>query len=548
MAGPEGRRLASQLLPNHTAFEPEGEHARSRALSRATDVAGRSQALPARRQAGVAAREPLPQHGALARRVTSPIVLQVTLRDERTHQPIPAATLLFRRGTETSAGVETSLYTADSNGLVRLPLEPLGASQVTLAGWSDELASATSELDLDGMESSSIDLLLRRATPVAGRVIDAKSGRPIPMATLSFWTFQEFDVVHTALDGSFSHPRFPLDAPAQQLRVEADGYAASVLYLEIDDQGRWSLPSPTEDSPTRSGSGIPFLEIGLKPELVVTGRVLDSDGEPLSAVSVEAEGYFRVLPSVASCDRAETTTDARGRFELRGLRGDIAHTLAFVADGRAERIVDIAPCDTGLSELADVRLGPEALLAGVVLDAEGFPVEDVEIVLLTHPGSEPREPVSASIDVTYRSLGRERSTRTCAAGTFVFEGLAARPSQLAVFRDSEPLVEQDVLFDEALGASTELILTLPPSAGILRGRVAGGTRPRAGMPITVRRFGHVGTVTTDGEGSFRVAGVDLDAPYELSIGRSTSEALPEAVAWANEFVRLELAPSYVSDY
>jgi hypothetical protein len=192
-----------------------------------------------------------------------------------------------------------------------------------------------------------------------------------------------------------------------------------VRYLRVDAGGAWTLAAALDGEASLSGRGTPFLELTLVPETRITGSVLSSDGTPLAGARVAAEGYFHARPSIAVRDLAETTSAADGTFELAGLRSDIGHALVLEAPGHArlERELPAA-----LSHpLGDLSLAPEHVLAGFVVDPDGLPLADIEVVLtLTRaPHQDP-----FGLDAAARVLALERRTRTDAHGAFLFPQVA----------------------------------------------------------------------------------------------------------------------------
>lgn len=292
--------------------------------------------------------------------------------------------------------------------------------RVRLVAWNED--ALTRPLELELREPCEVELELEPAAPVEGRVIAAASGAPVAGAEVAFWTAAELDVVRTDADGRFRHPRFPAGGPAQQVCVRAPGFGTCVRYVRVDANGAWQLAAALATEPGVRGEGTPFLELALVPALVVRGRVLDHDGAPLAGARVAAEGYFHARPSIAVRDLVASTSTADGFFTLAGLRADIGHALVIEAAGHALLERELAPAE--LHDLGSLALSPEAVLTGLVVDPEGVPLADAEVVLEVS-GEEPA--TAGAHDVGTRHLGRERRTRTDANGAFLFAGLAPAP-------------------------------------------------------------------------------------------------------------------------
>lgn len=399
-------------------------------------AAGETRSIPAGKAAlalahsGGSLRAPAPAPAELAR-------LEVRVLRAGRAEPEARVELLHEARNGASA---SSVHTSDAMGLLRLFLAPGTVRAVAWSGESCALpASATLELDAPAY----VELTLEPAFPVAGRVLDARNGLPLAGATVALWTFAEHDTVTSGADGSFRHPRFPGGAPAQQLVARAAGHGQSVRYLRIGADGGWRLSAASTGEPSTKGTGLPWVELWLVPELRVRGRVQAACGRPLAGARVRAEGFFRASPSVASLDAAEIRCDAEGTFELGGLRSDIGHSLLIEAAGFAHALHELGAGATEL-ELETLVLLPETLLAGVAIDGDGLPLAGIEVVLRTlAPGTQPTSVGAldvAALDVGARLQGRERRARTSPEGTFVFEHLTPGPVRLSL-GDGETALE-----------------------------------------------------------------------------------------------------------
>jgi len=125
---------------------------------------------------------------------------------------------------------------------------------------------------------------------------------------------------------------------------------------------------------------------------------------------------------------------------LAGLRSDLGHALAIEAAGYASRALEIEAAADGARELGDLALEPESALAGVVIDGDGVPLADVEVVLEVME----REPVDPgdALDAGARVQSRERRTRTDEGGNFVFAGLGRESVRVRALGPSGTTVEE----------------------------------------------------------------------------------------------------------
>jgi protocatechuate 3,4-dioxygenase beta subunit len=326
-----------------------------------------------------------------------------------------------------AASERPTRHSTDAGGELALALRP---GRVRVVAFEREACAAPVSCALVAGETARLELELEPAFPVAGRVIDAHTGAPLAGVEVALWTFAELDTVTTAADGTFLHPRFPARSPAQQLAARARGYGVAVRYLRLGAEGAWTLAGRTADEVNVRGTGTPWVELALVREQRVRGRVLDERGDPLAGAELVAEGFFHAMASVATRDRATATSATDGRFELSGLRSDIGHSLVASAPGRATLALEL-PAEAGELDVGDLCLARESVLAGAVIDADGLPVADAEVVLRLSEVDELAPPAGV-LDVGARLSGREWRARTTSDGAFAFTGLAARPLVLSV--------------------------------------------------------------------------------------------------------------------
>jgi len=411
---------------------------------------------PARR-AGDAGHEPFAPRPASVNHAPDLAVLEVRVTRAGRSEPGAAVELVHEpRGTDGSATPHPLLHVSDERGVLRLELAP---GKVRAVAWSADACALPASATLDALVPARLELELEPSYPVAGRVLDAATGAPIAGATVALWTFAERDTVTTDADGTFRHPRFPARAPSQQIAARAPGYGAAARYLRIAEDGSWKLPASTPGEQSVKGTGTPWVELVLVPELRVRGSVVDEEGRPLVDSRISVEGFYQVLPSVAARDLAAVTSDGAGHFELAGLRSDIGHSLLIEAVGFAHELLEL-PGDARELELGPLRLSRETVLAGAAIDADGLPLAGVEVVLRVEPAPLPAlRP--GTLDVPARVQGRELRVTTTAEGTFLFEHLAARPVTLTIEHASGARSELE-LDPRPAGSFESPCLTLPP--------------------------------------------------------------------------------------
>ncbi|MEW6071483.1 MAG: carboxypeptidase regulatory-like domain-containing protein [Planctomycetota bacterium] len=465
-------------------------------------------------------------------------------------RPLPAASVELRQGSPLDGAEELQLARTGDAGRVTVALHP---GPLAIVAWSERGIGGPLAVELAAGWNGTVEVVVAPAREVRGRIRDARSGAPIAGASISFWCTSTLDRVLSAADGTFHHPRFPAGELAQQIRVEAAGYGPAVRYLRVDPGGEWEFPSATAaGGETVHAAGSPWIEIELHPEVRLRGRVVDPGGRPIAGAAAAAEGYYLVLSGVASRDGAEALTGAGGEFVLAALRSDISHSLAVRAPGYAERRLELPAASLPEQDLGTIILAPELLVAGVVVDPAGRPVEDiaVELVPLAPEGDPPAEGAAppaageSELDVHLRAPSRSERQRTDAGGAFLFAGLVDREYELFVARDGDPLVVERVRPGDA--AATRLLLALPATSLVLAGEVRDADGPVAGARVEVWRHAAVGAVLTDEHGRFHVAGLDDRAAYRLTCLAADPGGLVrrvQTVAWAFEAPVLLLGPA-----
>ncbi len=128
---------------------------------------------------------------------------------------------------------------------------------------------------------------------------------------------------------------------------------------------------------------VPHPEPG---NLSVEGAVIDQlSGAPLAGA--------RIVLSVMAPDSTLTYSDATGHFQFDGL-GRGPHNLVASRTGylQASQLVDISSAQNPAH--VRISLAPQAVIAGIVEDQDGFPVASASIIVLTR--SSQGELVSAS--------------------------------------------------------------------------------------------------------------------------------------------------------
>jgi hypothetical protein len=180
----------------------------------------------------------------------------------------------------------------------------------------------------------------------------------------------------------------------------------------------------------------PAVKISLPPEQVVRGRLVDLQGVPARKVTVgvtrvarkswpwkSPDVDFRDPPRGLATWPGGATTDAQGRFEVRGLSADQTVTLLVSDDRFARQRLVIPAAGKGKPRPANFSLAPGFVIEGAVTFTDsGKPVRNmqVHVQLVLTPGTAGVGPVTkkgpaadacylANLDRDFRGPNRLRS-------------------------------------------------------------------------------------------------------------------------------------------
>lgn len=169
---------------------------------------------------------------------------------------------------------------------------------------------------LAAQESTPADKTKPKGT-VSGAITDALTGRPLKKAVVTLRRsdagprerFQQPVMTSTGIDGKYS---ISVDAGEYRLVVNRNGYVRQAY-------GQKDTRRPGAVLTVAAGENVNNIDFKLVPGGVISGRVVDEDGEPLSNVTVQAlrptyrDGERRFEPA------GTARTDDRGEYRVFGL-------------------------------------------------------------------------------------------------------------------------------------------------------------------------------------------------------------------------------------
>jgi protocatechuate 3,4-dioxygenase beta subunit len=326
-----------------------------------------------------------------------------------------------------------------------------------------------------------------------GRVLAADTRQPLRRARISLSApeLTEPRSTSTGADGKYEIRDLP--AGRYTVRAARSGY----LSLSYGHRRPLEAGKPLQ---LRDGEAVGSIDFALPRMSVISGRVTDEAGEPISGVNVSAmrftffEGRRRVVPIGLG-----QSTDDTGQYRILGLTpgsyfvmGDTRETWT-VHEGGQERVMGYMPTfypstgDIAVARRVTVGVGQESTgidfqlipgraihVSGVVFDSQGRPLAGRSVNL----GQESRGPMSASYStVADASIGAD--------GAFRFNSVSPGEYVLRVMTTYDAggeSVQEQAWLPITVGGSPLENLTLSTSAGWqMSGRVTTATGETAGL-------------------------------------------------------------------
>jgi protocatechuate 3,4-dioxygenase beta subunit len=326
-----------------------------------------------------------------------------------------------------------------------------------------------------------------------GRVLAADTRQPLRRARISLSApeLTEPRSTSTGADGKYEIRDLP--AGRYTVRAARSGY----LSLSYGQRRPLEAGKPLQ---LRDGEAVGSIDFALPRMSVISGRVTDEAGEPISGVNVSAmrftffEGRRRVVPIGLG-----QSTDDTGQYRILGLTpgsyfvmGDTRETWT-VHEGGQERVMGYMPTfypstgDIAVARRVTVGVGQESTgidfqlipgraihVSGVVFDSQGRPLAGRSVNL----GQESRGPMSASYStVADASIGAD--------GAFRFNSVSPGEYVLRVMTTYDAggeSVQEQAWLPITVGGSPLENLTLSTSVGWqMSGRVTTATGETAGL-------------------------------------------------------------------
>jgi protocatechuate 3,4-dioxygenase beta subunit len=380
-------------------------------------------------------------------------------------------------GAEVKAGDDDERV-ARTNAEGKATIKPVRPGWIPVEANADGYASSMAITTIgSGGAVGTITLTLKKGVAISGKVVD-EAGQPVPKARITvaptMWGWSEHRAKTTTDDkGEFTLVALP---------------AGSHILASVDGEH-----APSRSAPVTVGNQpVSGITITMKSGASLSGVVVDTDGKPVAAAAVRVAGkgadvWWRQ-------QARQTTTDAEGKFTLRGLGRNQMQVRA-ESDAVASKVTSV-----DLTDKADVRdvklvLDVSGRISGVVVDDKGAPVPEIQVNALP-------DFLSGDGNTEGMALTGMTSATTDGSGAFTVNGLVDGAYKVWAARSTDVWQEWGQNGIAAKTGDTNVRIILP-APGEIKGTLVldGGTG--APYPATVQ----VGTkppTPVDKDGNFFV--------------------------------------------
>ena len=411
---------------------------------------------------------------------------------EKTGQPVPEVKLGFR---ELDANSFLSTAVSGADGAFRLTLPAHRTYSVLIFGgpWSAAQGPLTLETDPAKLAVEPLRVFVREGGVVTGRVIDELTQTGVPYARLAARPPNDVDGTRSAVTGETGAYR--LEGLQGTYRI---GLCAEVR----------PIPSSEQEVQVPAGGLLENVDIVVRAECRIAGKVLDTQNNPVSMASVlVARAHESQSNRLGIFDPVNTTalSDREGRFVLYCPGSHMLQMRPAQVEPTDGPVLIQAVHATGVSRCAGpYRLGrygvhevvltiePGGSIEGFVIDPAGNSVAEAYVTLTpkleTQRNILPSDATGGWHRISFHPENPRIQTTYTAQGAFAFYDLVPGTYELAVhFNDCGGQAGAAETVDLAPGAAIQdLRLVAEDSAGgTLQGRVTRVGGPLPGVQIRI---------------------------------------------------------------
>lgn len=278
--------------------------------------------------------------------------LSLLIVDSVSQRPIPGVKVYLQ------GPIRLPSAWSDADGNVSFLQLPMGDYYSSLVhdAYATDLMRHSDSITLKAGEHKEVLVEMSPACIATGRILDARNGKAISGVSIFPNRYEENEAISSDSDGRFEVVTGELKKADLYIRMA--GYAPQELLAGcVDGQ-------------------VDLGDVVLTASWILTGKVIDENGDPLAGVVVQ--DYPRSRESVPPANSIRTTTDRSGRFRMTGLP-TTDEWIFFYREGYASTDAIVNPTTPRDFE---VRMFTSCLLVGKVIDSNEAPIDGVTVMAI----------------------------------------------------------------------------------------------------------------------------------------------------------------------
>lgn len=339
----------------------------------------------------------------------------------------------------------------------------------------------------DGVKAGGDDvkIAVEKGIPVAGRVIDGQTNKPIANAVVSMGVPGQDD-------------RIPLAATDADGNYDVPGLAPTFTTFFVVAEGYSELMLPTK---IKKQDAMRF-DFSLFPEGKIKGRVVDAENKPVAGARLFVTSKNVFIYYVANPERPNGVSDENGNFLLTGIETNPKFDCKIVADHNDHKRGEsrlVKPQPGQIVDNVVIRLPAGLRFAGrVVSKVDGKGIENATIETTSFGGQ-------TQSTVMFGQMGGKAKTQTDAKGEFSLGKLS--PGRVRVTVTAADHLKKEEMVEIAATGLTGKLFELEQGYMIsgrvtdVAGKGLGNVRIHASCPHPVNSFSNG---VTNQEGYFKV--------------------------------------------